>query len=218
MPRKRAAKPIEPIVDRVLTAGGVDNLTNVELITALFGVSEEKAKALIEFRFDKAAKTSPASLVSLLDGDINLAMRFLLSVGLCGRIEEHSVMPKSKIGSPDDIRRYMMKAAGLTANEAMYVITLDAKNQVIRHIRLCQGSKDACLAVPADIIALAIMDNARGFIVYHNHPSGSLDMSMEDKILYGRLAKAGEAVGIQMIDGLVATDSGLVSGRGEGVV
>lgn len=49
----------------------------------------------------------------------------------------------------------------------------------------------------------AIADNATAIIIAHNHPSGNLDPSMEDKDVTRRIKQAGDILGIKVLDHLI---------------
>jgi DNA repair protein RadC len=55
-----------------------------------------------------------------------------------------------------------------------------------------------------------------GFILVHNHPSGSLDPSDEDVAFTRAVHRAGETVGIELYDHLIVTKSGFTSLRERG--
>jgi DNA repair protein RadC len=61
------------------------------------------------------------------------------------------------------------------------------------------------------VFADPLADRAASVIVAHNHPSGRLEPSAEDIALTERLAKAGELLGIRLLDHLIVTQRGYLS-------
>ena len=68
-----------------------------------------------------------------------------------------------------------------------------------------------CLIVVA--VKGAILANAHAIIVAHNHPAGSMTPSGEDIETTGILIKAGDILGMKVIDHLIVSSSGFCSLR-----
>jgi len=71
---------------------------------------------------------------------------------------------------------------------------------------------------PREVFADPISDRAASILVAHNHPSGTLEASPEDVALTKRLVKAGELLGIRLLDHVIVTASGFLSLRQSGVM
>ena len=63
---------------------------------------------------------------------------------------------------------------------------------------------------------VAILSNSYCIIVAHNHPSGNTEPSEEDDIVTERLVKAGEILGIKVLDHIIIGDDSLYSYQREG--
>src|SRR2546428_227277 len=59
---------------------------------------------------------------------------------------------------------------------------------------------------------------AAALILVHNHPSGDPTPSAEDRSVTERLARAGEILGVRVLDHVVVAERGYVSLREEGVL
>jgi len=55
-------------------------------------------------------------------------------------------------------------------------------------------------------------------VLAHNHPSGSPTPSPEDHQITGRLSRAGELLGIHVLDHVIVSDLGYVSFRERGIL
>lgn len=62
----------------------------------------------------------------------------------------------------------------------------------------------------------AILANASGMILSHNHPSGNLLPSKQDDALTERISKAAKLFDIQLLDHVIVSDSGYYSYSDEG--
>lgn len=61
---------------------------------------------------------------------------------------------------------------------------------------------------PRDVFKAAILVNAAGIIVAHNHPSGDPTPSPDDRALTTRLRAAGQLLGVAVIDHIVVGHEG----------
>lgn len=95
--------------------------------------------------------------------------------------------------------------------ETFWAICLNGKNQIETVQLVSRGSLGATLVHPRETFRLAVLSGAAAIIVGHNHPSGSLDPSSEDGRLTGRLRRAGEILGIPVLDHLIIGSEGYFS-------
>jgi DNA repair protein RadC len=110
-----------------------------------------------------------------------------------------------KAGGPRDvarIARYFLKDEPV---EVMLAFYLNSQNVVVGWQEVSRGLVDAALVHPREIYKAAILANASGVIIVHNHPSGNATPSYEDRKISESLKKAGEIVGIRLLDHLVVT-------------
>ena len=59
---------------------------------------------------------------------------------------------------------------------------------------------------PRDVYKAAVLSNASGLILAHNHPSGDPTPSGEDRALSEQLRAAGELMGVTLLDFVIVTD------------
>lgn len=59
---------------------------------------------------------------------------------------------------------------------------------------------------PREVFAPAVVHHAAALLAVHNHPSGDPTPSQEDRDLTRTLVKAGEILGIPVVDHLVIGD------------
>lgn len=136
--------------------------------------------------------------------------RVLHAALVAGKRGFNEPMPSDwSINSPDDVARFMTEKIGHDRRREHFVVLLvDSTNRLIRYVELSQGTINATLVHPRDVLAAAIQDHAVGIIVGHNHPSGQAVPSPEDKALTNRLGQAAQAVGIGLRDHVIVTPDG----------
>ena len=70
------------------------------------------------------------------------------------------------------------------------------------------GSVNKAAVELRDIFKYAILSNAFGIIVVHNHPSGNPDPSSEDCVLTEKVQEAGGLLGIPLLDHIILGEEG----------
>jgi len=92
--------------------------------------------------------------------------------------------------------------------EYFVMLTLDGARRLINCRTITIGTLMSSLVHPREVFAPAIEDRAASIIIGHNHPSGMLDASEQDKDVTRRIRLAGELLGIMLDDHIiVAGDS-----------
>jgi len=87
--------------------------------------------------------------------------------------------------------------------ESFYAVLLTGKNRVIAKVRVSQGSLASSIVHPREAFRSAVREAAAAIIFVHNHPSGDPTPSPEDKLITERLRRAGELMGISVLDHVV---------------
>ncbi len=95
---------------------------------------------------------------------------------------------------------------------------LDAKGRLVSWEVVSVGSLMAAIVHPREIFKAAILANAASVVLCHNHPSGDPTPSPADLQLTRRLAKAGDLLGIEVLDHVVVTATDFVSMRDRGIL
>ena len=95
--------------------------------------------------------------------------------------------------------------------EVFAVMSLNGANKPIKTRWVTVGLLDSNQVHPREVFADPLMDRAAAIIVAHNHPSGTLEPSAEDLALTRRLQKAGELLGIKLLDHLIMGPDGYAS-------
>lgn len=100
--------------------------------------------------------------------------------------------------------------------EHLLGLYLDAQNGLIHRETISVGSLNTTRSHPREILYPAIAHLALGFILVHNHPSGSLEPSDEDVAFTRGVSRAAETVGIELYDHLIVSRGGFTSLRERG--
>ena len=95
--------------------------------------------------------------------------------------------------------------------EHFVVLHLDVKNRLVSREVVSIGHLSCALVHPREVFKGAILANAASIALVHNHPSGDTEPSREDLDITKRLSKAGELLGIPVLDHVIVTTKGFVS-------
>ncbi len=103
--------------------------------------------------------------------------------------------------------------------EQVALVCTDVHNEIIQFKILFAGGTSECALYPDQILRFALQNCASGIILAHNHPSGQPKPSAADLRFCQRIEKAGQLVGIPLVDFLVIGNQDYYSWRenlGEG--
>ena len=129
----------------------------------------------------------------------------------------HLTAETATIQTPKDALPYLRDIRE-TKQEHFACLSLTGANEVIAFRVVTVGLLDSSQVHPREVFADPIADRAAAVILAHNHPSGTLAASAEDRALTSRLLGAGEILGIRVLDHLIVTRTGLLSMQQEGLL
>jgi DNA repair protein RadC len=136
-----------------------------------------------------------------------VAARILAGVELGRRTLTVPPARRPRFLSPREAAIFLLPQYGAHPVERFGVLLLDARHRWLRTRLLSSGSRDASLVHPREVFREAAIAGASALVAFHNHPSGDPTPSAEDVALTRRLVRAGEVMGIDVIDHLVLADT-----------
>lgn len=102
-------------------------------------------------------------------------------------------------------------------HEFLKLILLNRAGRVLGVTQISEGSLSETTASLSIIMQAAILGNASGIILSHNHPSGNYENpSVQDDLLTERLKKACLVMQINFLDHIIVTTEGYYSYADEG--
>ena len=112
----------------------------------------------------------------------------------------------TQISTPGDALKPMLEkleSIKFKEQECFVSITLDGGHKIIGVYVVSQGIVNKTLVHPREVFRPAIADNATAVIIAHNHPSGGLEPSIEDRDVTKRMKLAGDILGIKVLDHII---------------
>ena len=100
--------------------------------------------------------------------------------------------------------------------EEFIVLLLNRSNAVLGLIPISRGGVSGTVTEVRIVLQSAILTNASGLIVCHNHPSGNLNPSESDTKITKKIKEAGNIMDIQLLDHLIITNEDYYSFADQG--
>lgn len=193
---------------------GIDGFTDAEVLETLlsFGTPrrdcKEPAKALLQ-AFKTFAGVLDADSKRLLDIDgigpkNGFALGFVKATA--DRYLKQRLRTRHYLKSSSEVLDYLLYSMKGRAVEAFTVIYLDSSLAIIDTEVVAEGTINVNSVYPREIIKKALAHNAAALIVAHNHPSGSLSPSPQDRQLTRSLYLACSMMQIRLLDHLIIGD------------
>lgn len=129
---------------------------------------------------------------------------------------KHNVLIKEKsfnyqcdnLDNPKSIVKMLNECFHLNkmAEEHLYMIALDTKCHPLGVFEVSHGTVNSSLVSPREVFIRAILCGATYIILSHNHPSGVVTPSKEDREVYKRIKESGKLIGIELLDNIIIGD------------
>ncbi len=198
-------------LDRLGAAGLGDN----ELLAIIVGHGSRQISALdvANLVLDAAAGVHGLTRVSRDElGRVKgvgraKAAQILAAVELGRRTLSRAPGDRVQFDGPEDVAAYLMPQYGSRSVEHFGIVLLDTKHRVLRTRVLSVGTLDASLVHPREVFREATLGGAAAIVLFHNHPSGDPIPSGDDEALTTRLVRAGDLMGVDVIDHIIVADA-----------
>ena len=115
------------------------------------------------------------------------------------------------VSGPACAAAVLTRLIGDQDREHFVVLHLSAAHRIVAAETVSVGTLNETPAHPREIFKGAILANAKAIICGHNHPSGQLLPSAEDRETAKKLAAVGELMGLPVLDFVIVTNSAYFS-------
>ncbi len=146
------------------------------------------------------------------------AVHLMLVKALMERYMRAPLDRGTQLSSPEAVVNYLRtKMAGLR-DEQFRVLYLDGQNRLLKESLIIEGTPTEARVYPRKVIEEALKLKAVGIILVHNHPSGTLEPSVSDKLLTEKIVEIARELGIRVLDHLIVTRQGYASFHEQGLL
>lgn len=196
--------------ERLLTKGA-SVLSDAELLAVLLrnGV---KGKDAVSFARELLAKSGGlrsflAQEVKTLKGEKGLGPAKIAALAAAGEIFRRTLreelIGKNVIRDPESVLNYLYASMRDRKKEVFKVLFLDKANRLIDEQDLFHGTVDEAAIHPREVVQAALDRHASAIILVHNHPSGRVDPSVEDREITRKLQSACASVDLKILDHII---------------
>ncbi len=104
------------------------------------------------------------------------------------------------------------------STEKFCVLCLSVSNKLLHYEFVSSGGVSTTVADPRIIFKMALQHTASRIIIAHNHPSGSLVPSIQDKQITEKLKAGAQLLDIKVVDHIIIADKKYLSFADEGMM
>ena len=194
---------------------GVSSLSAAELLAVLLRtgtsgmpVQELAASMLAEMPLPKLSVASARMLSRFKGVSLAKAASVAAAFELSRRLQSYPAERRQRLCSASEVAALVRPEVGLAQQEHFLGLYLDARNGLLCRRVIAIGSLNASLVHPREIFKTALQESAAALILVHNHPSGDPAPSDEDIAIPKNVVKAGELLGIEVLDHVIVTQHG----------
>lgn len=192
-------------------AGRADAISDEGLLALLVGEScDGHVRRLLKRHPlpDGLWRVSGEELVSIDGIGPAAAARVLACLEMSRRVAVWKCGDRPLIHTPEDVEALCGPQLRGLDREHFWSLALNTKNRLIRMYEVSIGSLNASIVHPRELFKEAVRVSAASVVVVHNHPSGDPTPSGADIQLTRRLVKAGDVLGIEVLDHVVIGEAG----------
>ncbi|HEX7319410.1 MAG TPA: DNA repair protein RadC [bacterium] len=121
------------------------------------------------------------------------------------------------LASPQVVYDYLKVSLKGAVNEEFKILFLDNMNQLIIVETFKTGTVNRSVVYPRRVVERALYNHAVGVIIAHNHPSGSLQPSQDDRKITKAIKEALKTVDITLLDHIIIGNNDYYSFRNNDV-
>ena len=206
---------------------GKSVLTDAELLAIIIGSGSrnetavdlsKKILASVNNNLSALGKLSLQQLMLFKGIGEAKAISIIATLELGRRRRNESPLELTKIISSKIIFEIMQPLIGELQHEEFWIIYLNNANKILFKTQLWKGSITGTMVDVRLVFKGALETNATSIVLCHNHPSGTLLASEQDKLITKKLQSAGNNLDIKIIDHVIICEHGYFSFADEGIL
>lgn len=126
------------------------------------------------------------------------------------------VMQSDVLDNPERVRQHLRLWLQGRRTECFGAIFTDQQNRCLLTDILFEGTVDRTAVYPRELVKIALMNDAKGMVLFHNHPAGSTVASVQDKELTRHVVDACALLDIRVLDHFIVAGNQVVSFQEQG--
>lgn len=134
------------------------------------------------------------------------------------RRNQSEAISRNKISNSLDAFQIFHSIMGDLPYEEFWILLLNHANRVVKKARISEGGMTGTVVDPKKLFQICLDNHATSIILGHNHPSGNLNPSEQDKYLTEKLKNAGKLLDISILDHVIVADDRFYSFADNGLL
>lgn len=118
-------------------------------------------------------------------------------------VEEPPLLSKEQLDTPEKVVNAFAEELKQYDREVIAIINMQTDSKPINITIASMGAVDGALANPRELLKAAILSNATGIIMLHNHPSGNLLPSQLDVRITDKLKMVCDLIDVKLLDHII---------------
>jgi DNA repair protein RadC len=102
--------------------------------------------------------------------------------------------------------------------EKFIAAILDNQHKVMCYEVIALGTVNSCALRPVEVFRSAVILNSPAIVVIHNHPSGMIQLSINDRTITKQLLEVGKTLDIKILVHVIIGNEGFYSFAQEGLL
>ena len=209
----------EKLRQRFIRENGLDHFEDHQILELLLfyanprGDTNPIAHALLEqFGSLKGVLEARPEMLMTGTGVKETAATLISMVVPLTRVWNRCAMAEpERIGNSREAEKYCLSILAGHRSERFYVVSLNAKCQVLGRRMISEGSLSEVSAYPRIVMETALNYNAHSVLLCHNHPGGTCAPSPEDIASTLQLQRLLNGVGILLLDHIIVANENTYS-------
>ena len=209
----------EKLRQRFIRENGLDHFEDHQILELLLfyanprGDTNPIAHALLEqFGSLKGVLEARPEMLMTVNGVKETAATLISMVVPLTRVWNRCAMAEpERIGNSREAEKYCLSILAGHRSERFYVVSLNAKCQVLGRRMISEGSLSEVSAYPRIVMETALNYNAHSVLLCHNHPGGTCAPSPEDIASTLQLQRLLNGVGILLLDHIIVANENTYS-------
>lgn len=202
--------PLEERPREKLIKHGSKSLTNSELLAIILRTGNKKENVISlsnelfsKYTIKSLSRINTSKLMKELGIGIAKACQIVSCFELGRRLSSFREEKNSSIKNAKDIVKIFLHEMKDLKQEHFKTVYLDSRNKLIKEKTIFIGSLEESIVHSREIFKQALEENSSSIILVHNHPSGDPNPSMADIEATQEIIKAGDLLGIKILDHII---------------
>lgn len=206
---------------------GKSVLSDAELLAIIIGSGTPEVSAVelcrqilasVHNNLDKLGKLTVTDLIKFKGIGEAKAIAIVASLELGKRRASTEVQLPERFVSSQQLYKALEPSFTDLQHEEFWILLLNRNNRLLSKHRISSGGVAGTIVDPKIIFNIALKELASGIVLSHNHPSGNLQPSREDKDMTHKILQGAKFLEISIIDHIIVANRDYYSFRDNGLL